>query len=358
MPSTLPSRLLLPLLLVGACSSSPTTTHDGSFGQGNDPGDGDRNDDEGDGDQGDGDDTGDGDGRQGDGDDQGFCQVKKVEPKRLAPDMMILLDRSMSMIGINYDFSQVLRDRWTPATGAVNKIVTEFDGSIRFGLTVFPADGEMCAPSTVNVPIGGTPAQIKAALDAQFPRTFSTPTALALEAAAAYFDKAKTGGVDRYVLLVTDGQPTCDPGPAQFITANAEAIAHTNEALDALLEMGIKTFVIGFDAASGGLVENLDGFAMHGGTGKSVDATDEKTLVDQFRKLAGKVVSCSFELDSKPADATYVEVKLDGQLVRLDETDGWTISDKTVTLQNGSCEKLQDGAAHDLAIRVLCEPLL
>lgn len=347
---------LVPLLLsVGGCPADPapsTSAQPVGDGDGEGRGDGDRG--TGDGDVGDGDDEG-----TGDGDNAGFCQVKKVEAEPVAPEVLIVLDRSMSMIGINYDFTQAGKDRWTPAVSAINKLVKDLHGSVRFGLTVFPVDGDVCAPGKLDVPIGGTPAQIAAALEAQYPRTFSTPTALALEAAAKSFGKPKPGSLsDRYVLLVTDGQPTCDPDPLYAIIADPRAVTHTNAAIDALRALEIKTFVVGFDAQSGGFAANLDDFAKHGGTEKSVDATDEKSLIEQLRKIAGKVVSCVFDLESAPVDPTYVEVTLDGKLVRLNERDGWSIADKTVTLQNGSCATLQDGAAHSLAIRVLCEPLL
>lgn len=54
----------------------------------------------------------------------------------------------------------------------------------------------------------------------------------------------------------------------------------------------------------------------------------------------------------------YVEVKVDDELVHLDEADGWTVSERTVTLQNGACATLQSGAVHALAIHVRCELLL
>jgi hypothetical protein len=345
-------------LLLAACSADPSTfpgtqrgnTKDGGTGE-PEPGDGSTGDGDGDGTDGDGDGPGDGD--------SDLCEVKVVPADPLAPDMLIVLDRSMSMLGVNYDLSALGKIRWTPAVSAVEKVTKDLEGAVRFGLMLFPEDGALCAAGTVHVPLGGTAAQVSKALADHPPMSFSTPTAVTLEAAANAFKAPSSGGTaaERYVLLVTDGQPTCDPGVVQAITANQEAVTHTLAAIDGLAGKGIKTYVVGFDAKSGGFAANLDSFAQHGGTEHSYDATDEASLITQLRSIAGALVPCTFELDEQPKQPSYVDVKVDGASIYLDKPNGWTLQGRTVTLVDGACDGLRDGDKHEVGIRVLCEPV-
>src|SRR4051812_44674672 len=112
------------LLLLAACNSDGGG---GGLGDGNPlggDGDGSGN---GDGDgSGNGNGDGDGDG-SGNGDGDGYngdaCQSVIAKPQRIAPHMLILFDRSLSM-GTN--------GRWNPSVAAVKGLTTALDKTIQF----------------------------------------------------------------------------------------------------------------------------------------------------------------------------------------------------------------------------------
>jgi hypothetical protein len=351
----------------------------------------------------------------------GPCEQQVAQAGPTVPDIMIVLDRSQSMapqidpklncaavdflgatlactlagpecgcIGIDCNAPPYMGtvncggtapspavDRWTPAVQGIKTLTQEFQTKISFGLTVFPGDGagagggrpgmmmgDLCAPGTQRVPTGlNTAAAIAMNLDRTQP-SGATPTADALRAAHQQIMQ-KISDPDskvppQYVLLVTDGQPTCPNARGSTFNGGALQQDHslTIQALDALTAAGVKTYVLGYDASiDPALAAALTQFAMHGGTGDFHPVKDAASIVEQFAKITASVATCSYQLDRKPHDATYVLVKLDDKQLDLDVPDGWSIDGQNVTIQGAACTKLKDGAAHRLVVTVECDPV-
>jgi hypothetical protein len=161
----------------------------------------------------------------------------------------------------------------------------------------------------------------------------------------------------KYVLLVTDGAPTCPAGMGA--DTNQADIDASNTQVEALTAKGVKTYVIGYDTNSPGnemLAKVLDGFAQRGGTGdqKHRPVEDEASLTMAFESIASTIATCSFTLDKAPARADYVLVTMDGKQVNLDDMNGWHLVDeRTVELVGSSCTTFKSGA-HLLNAEVQC----
>jgi hypothetical protein len=304
-----------------------------------------------------------------------LCMARTVESGRLAPDILIVLDRSLSMQAEN---------RWAPSVMAVQQITAELQGRVAFGLMTFPGTGGgggggrgggngqdlTCAPGSLNVPVASNSAgMIANALNNMRPGG-ATPTAVTLAAAR---DEIQKLDVDpdakprpKYVLLVTDGAPNCTDGmpPAGGMQTAvgslepAQVDASINE-IKTMAKAGVKTYVLGYDTQNEATLKTaLDRMAQAGGTGDKAHRAVEsqQTLVDQLRKITDLAITCDFTLDGAVRDASYVLVKLDGKQLNLGDDDGWTLSkDHTsVTVQGPSCDTLkQDG--HRLTVSVECE---
>jgi uncharacterized protein YegL len=182
-----------------------------------------------------------------------------------------------------------------------------------------------------------------------------TPTGPALMAALNTLGD-RTPGVDEtkkpaYVLLVTDGEPTCQGIP--LIPDDLQQQA-ARDAVKALKAANIPTYVIGYqiDPAFQGLMNEL---ATLGGTNTYRPAESADQIVQTFREITKDVVKCSFDLAEVPANPRFVRVQIDKQTVPLNSADGWVINGKTVTLQGGSCATLKDGKGHALNAQVECK---
>jgi hypothetical protein len=161
----------------------------------------------------------------------------------------------------------------------------------------------------------------------------------------------------KFVLLVTDGAPTCPNGMGG--EPNQPDIDASYRAIEMLTDKMVKTYVIGYDTMSAGnemLAQVLDGFAQRGGTGdmKHRPVEDEASLTAALESIASSIATCSFALDKAPPRADYVLVTLDGKQLNLDDANGWRmVDDKTVEIVGNACTTFKSGA-HLLNAQVQC----
>jgi hypothetical protein len=305
--------------------------------------------------------------------------------------MLIVLDRSGSMRtnGVN---------RWDPSVMALKTLTSSLGSTINFGLMAYPGKSmaampaqdcstlplldqiacyaaggiatiDTCGAGSVDVPIGpNNGAKIGAALDSMAPNG-ATPTSATLKAAHTALGSGLTVLDDttrpKYVLLVTDGAPNCSnagsTGGRGFDTA---AVDQSVAEITAMAKDGIKTYVIGYNTKSDAqLNAALNSMAQAGGTGDQQHHAieDGMGLLTEFQKIAGAAASCEFVLTTPPSDPRYVEVKLDGNAIKLTDANGWAISDdrRRITLQGSACTAVTaQGQKHNLTVRVLCEPVV
>ncbi len=331
----------------------------------------------------------------------GVCEVKSVDSGRVTPDMLIVLDRSGSMRsnGVN---------RWDPSVMALKSITSSLGGTINFGLLAFPGtpvagpapaptptndcsqiqdilerlacealnigsgsgipNVDTCVAGSLEVPIAPNNGMaISAALDRMAPNG-ATPTAVSLKAAhtaigsglAAIDDSPRA----KYALLVTDGAPNCSsPNSTGGRGFDNQAVEQSVAEIAAMAKDGIKTYVIGYNTRSDQqLSAALDRMAQAGNTGDKQHRAieDGNALLTEFQKIAGAIASCELALNSAPPNASFVEVKLDGNRINLNDPNGWIISAdrRRITLQGSACAAVASMERHLVSVSVLCEPVV
>lgn len=324
------------------------------------------------------------------------CEVAQLAAERVIPEMMIVLDRSGSMTG---------GGRWVPSVSAVKGITRELGAIVNFGLTLFPHprnqpggadDIEMfsecletsepagclasrsseppdlptrvtggatasCTIGLMVVPVAKDSADAIAwVLDRTIPLG-GTPTSQTLEELLnGHASKADAQPGSQYVLLVTDGLPTCPMGQGRMSTPeDADA---SNAAIEALAMADIRTYVIGYDTSGPGnddLAAVLDGFAMRGATGdlQHRPVEDEASLLEELQQITRSIVRCDLDLDEAPDRPDYVLVQLDGEKLLLNDENGWKlVGDRTIELVGNACEQLKTGS-HLVDVTVECAPV-
>jgi hypothetical protein len=177
----------------------------------------------------------------GDGGDAGACNP---------PDMLVVLDRSDSMS--KPPDGDAGASKWSLAVSALDDITAApTDGTLRFGLELLPDqpggknDAGACTTGLLEIDTGlGNGAAIASTL-ASTQLMKSTPIGGALGVAQATLAKGHVDGRGQNVLLVTDGNETCDANPALPI-------------VQALAASGVHTYVVGFGGAvDAGLLDDL-----------------------------------------------------------------------------------------------------
>jgi von Willebrand factor type A domain len=301
----------------------------------------------------------------------GTCESQTVQSGRVAPDILIVLDRSLSMRmdGVN---------RWDPSVAGLKTITSMLQERVSFGLMTFPGgqprgdrDTVTCDPGMSRVPVARNNANaIAQALDSTQPGG-RTPTAKTLAAARQLIDTTRMTDPDskiapQYVLLVTDGAPNCtDPngggggGMGGFGNGEPAQVDASVVEIEAMTKAGIRTFVLGYDTqADMQLRMALDRMAAAGGTGDTAHRPieDQASLVDQFRKITDVAMTCDFVLAKKVTDKSHVKVLLDGKQLNVDRPNGWTLSGDglTITIEGDSCAAIKT-EGHVLNVTVECD---
>lgn len=300
-------------------------------------------------------------------------------------DVLVLFDRSGSMsrafgASTRFDVAQTMLD----------DIVKAYETRIRFGFQAFPApggcggdgDAASCCAQPPSVPVGTMHAEaIGVTMQAAAPVSGNTPTAEALRLAGLYFASLADGVEDRFVLLATDGQPSCrlDGTLGRDVVRSGERIE--GPCLDALRQVqalravGVRVIVVGIgaDLAMGaqGAPSCLEELARSGGAARQgaagpsfFSASEPKDLERALQRIFGAVIqpSCTISMSRAAPDPANVAVFFDDQEIPYDPRgfDGWKWVEgsegKVMLVTGASCQRLERLQVQNLDIRLGCEP--
>jgi hypothetical protein len=218
-------------------------------------------------------------------------------------DMLIVLDRSLSMEQSGL---------WVPMGRALTDVTALAESNVNFGLMTFPFTDIDCSPGDINLGIAPQNAAAIADLvgggDNDVGCVLGTPTAKTLQIAKMYLDTLDDG-LEKYVLLANDGAPNCNETlDSQQCRCSVNAMggicsenwwclddAATEAAASDLHAGGYPVYVLGVgESMEWGDVMN--GIAAAGGTGEYYPAGSDQ-FVDALMGIIGGIMSCEFEVD-------------------------------------------------------------
>ncbi|HEY3450242.1 MAG TPA: vWA domain-containing protein [Myxococcales bacterium] len=354
-------------------------------------------------------------------------QFEEIEPKFIGaktesyaipsekkpPNLMLVVDRSGSMteaadgsaVGCaqngEYDSGSQVPCKWNDLKrllASEGGFLATNAGIVNFGLVRF-AGNDFCGEGKVDSYIGKDTEAAQSAdavaklLNDSKPKG-GTPTALSLD---HVLDDSRMrtaeDGRDRFVMLLTDGAPNCNPANGSLCTAACQASSAscsqigqckptfpcaatkdtflgagcldengTVAAVRRLADNGIRTFVIGFGAATknegSDAYRVLDAAALAGGLARGAEprfyqANSEKELSAALAALIEVVRKCDYTLSPPPDDVRLLEVAFvygDGRQEILKppapETPGdwiWDAAESQVTITGARCAEIQSG---------------
>lgn len=306
-------------------------------------------------------------------DEESACVTTSSTASAVELDLIVLLDRSGSMYGQN----------WNGATTALKQFVQDpSSAGVNVGIVYFPTDsppdGLVCNDAhyqNLSVPLGKLPQNAPAlvqSIDDEDPNGGSTPMYGALHGALAHATAQKDQFPSHKVILVfaSDGDPNSCPGNQNDIS---EIAGLAKAALD---YNGVETYVV---AISGASVINLDKIAAAGGTTKAYDVTQN---ISQFSQRMGEIranaLACHYIVPEPPGGEPLEPGKVVVKHINADGTtgalppvanknacgqgDGWYYDDPinphTIELCPASCNIIEED--HDGKVDVLfgCKPKL
>jgi len=302
------------------------------------------------------------------------CAEANPQTMNLPPDVLIVLDRSGSM---NDDLNDQpcmagCTSKWTTAVTTLTSYLPTVT-TVNWGLKLFASTSGGGGNSSCNVSMGTEVAPAANNATAIINRLnmttagSSTPTTAAMTAAAAYL-KTLNDGNPKFILLATDGIPTCGKDACaagvntgggsmnQCDDANAIAAVKTVHDTD-----GIPTFVLGIGTANSPGDSTLSQMAVNGGfprndTPQYYPIGSAADLTQAFMAITQTVGQCFFSITPALTSGQAVGgVTSDNGAVPADATNGYSVVGKNGIQLNGqACDDFMSGKIKNIKVLVDC----
>ncbi|MCA9547467.1 MAG: hypothetical protein KC613_23850 [Myxococcales bacterium] len=271
-------------------------------------------------------------------------------PAYLAPDVMLVVDTSGSMVSNRWDHDRDAQTpavtRWASTYRALGEVLTPFAPSARVGLQRFPsalacpqrnACYNMDACVTSPTPEVGLAPDNRAAILAALPGELAaedaikgaTPASAGVRSALAELAAQGAGGRGALV-LVTDGAASCNPRLPfpDYLETYDESLAPLVSA--ALADDGVSTFVVGIAIPNAVVGAGLDGspeanpferleaLAVAGGnerreegvSARFYDAANEPQLVAHLTRIFETLTDPTVDLSRLPGEGLDPDLPL------------------------------------------------
>jgi hypothetical protein len=290
------------------------------------------------------------------------CGLSKYDLQRKPADILIVLDRSGSMLD-PFTANGAMVQKWTETVAAIDTVVSKTQAAVSWGLKLYPML-EMCGVGDgAEVPVAlNNRGMVMAAMSTN-PSTqgLSTPTRDAVAKGAAFL-KGTPSTNNKFLLVATDGEPNCSAAGSGG-RRGGDAAA-TVAAVKAANADGIPSFIVGVATSGTTADATLNMMAVEGGRPRSDPATkyypvaSRDELVGTLENIATQVASCTFPLSPPPPAPGNVAVDVDGKRINRDasQSNGWNYGpdNKSIVFYGEACDNLKSGASKNVQIIMGC----
>jgi hypothetical protein len=305
------------------------------------------------------------------------CGLMQFKPTPRAADILMVLDRSGSMIDIPEGApAGSTTTKWDIVVPSLEAVVSATQSSISWGMKSFPEtytdsmdDCGGGVTNAIDVKVAAMDgAQMNSAITALTPAGKGTPTADAITQAAGYL-ATLTDTNPKYLLLATDGEPTCVGTTKDSDNAGPAAVT----AIATALKAGFPTFVVGISTSKTTDNTELTAMAKAGGEPIPVSnplahnyylADNGDMLVSAMEAITGQISTCLFPLSPPPPvlnDSTKVGVYLGSAMSKIPydaaKSSGWAYTDtadSAIEVYGSYCDMIQTAGAGEVQIIFGC----
>lgn len=298
----------------------------------------------------------------------GILDVGPAEP----PQVVLLLDRSASMTE-PLDQDEAVSDtnpvRWDLLLSGLQTAMSDSQAEVAWGLKVFPAGVGLgaCASEgntdAIQVPVATMNGDAMwEAISSTEPFGDGTPTGHAVGVAADYLD-ALADNAPKYVLLTTDGQPSCNADNNEDVE---DGRAYAIEVLTAAAIAGIHTYVLGIPT-NDSAISSMNDMADAGREGRNVGILEprfypvdlQRPVATSMSEIVNRMLSCAVSLAAAPLEPDNVSVSLGGEALLRDQSqqDGWNFVGEDHTAMRffgAACDSMVSLGTEALVIEAGC----
>lgn len=284
------------------------------------------------------------------------CQVEETHVEPIPPNVLLILDKSGSMSMESWDHDANAQTpivtRWYSLYKVVESVVNKFNGTVNFGVKLYPKLGAGSYVDTgacivtpgVEVPIApmNKNAVLATVPAANFMVLGGTPMETGLKEGFKYLNTLDPG-LQRFAILVADGEisDTCEGENIYEAYAAVE---------DAYNLHGIPTYVVGIDVDPS-TSEQLTSLADLGGKPKPgpepfYQTTNQIELEAAIQGIIDDTLSCVITVDPAPTQPELFEVWIgDSQISEAascaDNGWVWTKEHTEIELCGDACKLLK-----------------
>jgi hypothetical protein len=297
------------------------------------------------------------------------CGLQNFNLVREPADVLLVLDRSASMDDPP-DGATDPTTKWNLVVPALNEVVNATNAGVAWGMKSYPeGEGSACIAGSVtekiDVPIADANAgPVTMGITNTTPKGNGTPTGDAVKQATVYM-KTLTSNHPKFLLLATDGEPSCANNKEDSTAARTLAVQAVADALAA----GFPTYVVGVATTKSSATTALNNMATAGGKPRADAnplatryylANTKQELVDSLTAITGEVnKTCVFTLNPPPPSPNYIAVKVSGTRVERDSSkaNGWeyTADDfSQLEVFGSACDTIKNAAAGKVEIVYGC----
>jgi hypothetical protein len=274
-------------------------------------------------------------------------------------NLLMVVDKSGSMNDPT-SASDPDRTKMDDLRDAVSFVLEQFEGRIRFGWMAFPNQDD-CDPGVVSVPVSDDSTEDIRGLVTNSIAWGGTPTGESLQNALDY-EGLRDLERSNFVVLVTDGLPTCPNGNGQFVNDADGALAL--QAVQDLKAVDIDSFIIGLgEDINNSNPQLLSDMAEAGGRPrpggiKYYQANSLLDLQNAFEEIGKAVFDCSLALEVVPEKPEWIWVYFDGQPVSRDTQNGFDYNgaENMIEFFGQACDRLREGEVLEIEVKMGCRP--
>ncbi|HET9956895.1 MAG TPA: vWA domain-containing protein [Polyangiaceae bacterium] len=300
------------------------------------------------------------------------CGPQVLQVTTEHPKVLLLLDRSASMQDPpETEDPDVVgtTSKWDLVLPALDEVIAQTDTALDWGMKSFPeGDGTAeCAAESVTSRIDVSVASSNASrvveqIGLTTPQGSGTPTGDAVRSALAYL-LTLPAGPPKFLILATDGEPSCAGTTKGQETARPYAI----EALQQALSSGVPTFVVGVATNKESATNALNAMAVAGGQPRAVTRdtdpryylgnTQDELLSALSEITADLTGSCSIVLHRPPESPELARLRISGAEVPRDLThqEGWDfVGTERIQTFGAACDRTRKAAPGSLEIVYGC----
>lgn len=297
------------------------------------------------------------------------CKANLVEMLQTVPRVVLLVDRSSTMVMARFGSYPTRWDALRAALmGSPDGLVLRYESLIRFGFEGYTGFQTGSCPDLLSVSDALNnyeailPVYDSATPDSSLTIIGQTPTGEALRSVIDKFESqmilSNTEQDPYVILLATDGEPdTCaEPNVDGSPTATQLVVGQVKRAF----ALGIKTYVLSVgsdvsdshlqDVANAGVGENDATF---------FKANDYEGLNDVLTTVISSIVSCRFELNVEIADPIKAceqgYITYDSSIIQCGSQDGWRLVDKShIELLGSACDSFRTSPTAIVELALPC----